>query len=346
MSLSSASIRQAKTTAELQALLQECRIKEESVLPIGRGSRLARVSPSEKVDCYLSSAQRKAILRLDKEDQTCEVEAGISPQELNDHLHQHHLGLGLFAPCHTEGTLGGLFMSPDHSLWQHIWGPARDQVLGAQWMLADGSIVRSGARVVKSVAGYDVTRLFLGSRGHLALCLSLILRLRPLAKPGIWHYLEPLSFRERVQTAPQVRSQIRCAFSLPMDEGIWACTSEYVQDRFPSSARREQDAGEQAVQECLRVFSQASHQVVFSVRRSLEFLARPQPVDGFSAYDWMNHVAAWTPMNSEAEVAMRRDSTCRVLPHLHPSTWLRRLQSACAPSVRPFGGQDSEKQLE
>jgi len=116
---------------------------------------------------------------LDAEDQTCEVGAGTAPATLDAELAGHGLMLAVDAPCAAEGTLGGVFLAPDLSLLHGAYGPPRDQVLGGTWMLADGSVVRTGARVVKSVAGYDLTRLFLGSGGFLAAALSLVLRLQP-----------------------------------------------------------------------------------------------------------------------------------------------------------------------
>lgn len=171
---------------ELRKLLLDAQEQGQSVLPCGQGTRLQRNLPKANPDLWLSASGLQKVLWIDAEDQTCCVEAGISLHELQKTLAPFHLQLDVVAANARTGTLGGLFMSRERSLTEASSGPMRDQVLGATWMMADGEEVKSGARVVKSVAGYDVTRLLLGSRGRLAICLDLTLRLRPLRPDTIW----------------------------------------------------------------------------------------------------------------------------------------------------------------
>lgn len=119
---------------------------------------------------------------IDAEDRTCRVAAGTPLAELDAALAEHDLILPWLDA--GNGTVGGAFLSGAPSLCGASWGMPRDQVLGAAWVLPDGRIIESGTRVVKSVAGYDLTRLFLGSRGRLAACTALTLRLRP--RPKSW----------------------------------------------------------------------------------------------------------------------------------------------------------------
>lgn len=201
--------------------LRECHLSGFSVMPCGRRSRLPRVLPEAAPDRWLSLRRLDSVLWLDAADQTCEVEAGMSPADLQLHLDAVGLELPVLCPSHEEGTLGGLFQSPETSLLEDSCGPARDFVLGGTWLLADGTQVRTGARVVKSVAGYDVTRLLLGSRGRLAILLSLILKLRP--KPKQLHWVRgPVD-----QTAPADRPTAtewprpRLQFLDPADDRHW-----------------------------------------------------------------------------------------------------------------------------
>ena len=119
---------------------------------------------------------------IDAEDRTCRVAAGTTLTELDAALAEHQLILPWLDA--GSGTVGGAFLSGAPSLCGAAWGMPRDQVLGAAWVLPDGRSIESGTRVVKSVAGYDLTRLFLGSRGRLAACTALTLRLRP--RPERW----------------------------------------------------------------------------------------------------------------------------------------------------------------
>ncbi len=178
---------QEATQAVLQAAADGQRIQV-----LGSGSRpWLRDGLPRSGTSTASTASADAILRLDRldqvlwidpEDRTCCVEAGIGLAALDAALAEHDLMLPIFDASH--GTLGGSLLGGAPSLLASAWGLPRDQVLGASWLLPDGRVVKSGSRVVKSVAGYDVTRLFLGSRGQLAACLNLTVRLRP--RPSAW----------------------------------------------------------------------------------------------------------------------------------------------------------------
>lgn len=184
-------------------LLQETHAGGQSVMPCGNRSRQARIAPTANADCWLSMAHCHEMLWLDAEDQTCEVQAGMSMTVLNQHLKDTGLELALMCRGGETGTLGGLFMSAEPSLLASSCGPSRDFVLGGGWILANGTAVRSGARVVKSVAGYDVTRLLLGTRGQLAINSSLILRLRPAPRELNYYSVEAAAWPElRDRIAP------------------------------------------------------------------------------------------------------------------------------------------------
>ncbi|MFT7517436.1 MAG: hypothetical protein ACI84O_001228 [Myxococcota bacterium] len=126
------------------------------------------------------------IIELDVAEQIVVVKATTSLAMLQKKLVPHKLMLGVMHDPDGEKTLHDLLMHDSINLWQGAYGYLRDQVLGARWLLADGKTINSGARVVKSVAGYDLTRLLLGSRNTLAKPLSFTLRLRPLCQR--WHY--------------------------------------------------------------------------------------------------------------------------------------------------------------
>ena len=203
---------------ELRSFLLKAQSAGQSVLPCGQGTRLKRFLPKAKPDLWLSCSNLNQILWIDPQDQTCCVEAGLSLDALQKALAPFHLQLDVEAANAGTGSLGGLFMSRERSLTERYSGPLRDQVLGASWMMADGSEVKSGARVVKSVAGYDVTRLLLGSRGRLAICLDLTLRLRPLRPETHWVVAPRNAFSE-----PE-HADMQLEFKLPHPEMPgWFC---------------------------------------------------------------------------------------------------------------------------
>ncbi|MBI3553193.1 MAG: FAD-binding protein [Elusimicrobia bacterium] len=153
----------------------------------GSGSRLRDV-PEGHVSLLTTSLNR--IVDLDKRNYTLTVEAGISPYELHMKLKKEGCFIRL-PDC--GGTLGGLLAAKANA-------NLRDDLLGMRLLLADGTVVELGGKVVKNVAGYDVPRLLLGSWGTLGVILEATFKLygRPQEKPaadpapkpftpGSWH---------------------------------------------------------------------------------------------------------------------------------------------------------------
>lgn len=150
---------------------------------VGSGSRLQPLPPATATELDLSACDK--IVRLDAGDQTCTVECGVKLGELKEALAEHNIEL----PClydNAAGTIGGLFASDP-------FGPAaagcpdpRNLLLGVDALLANGTAFRSGARVVKSVAGFDVHKLLVGSSGRLFVAARLHLRLKPRPRAEQW----------------------------------------------------------------------------------------------------------------------------------------------------------------
>lgn len=180
-----------KSLDEVREWLQS---RPGNVRIVGSGSRPSqRPADGDAHTLDLSGCDR--IVRLDPGDQTCTVECGVRRAELDAALAEHDLEL----PCLSDnehGTIGGLFASDP-------FGPAaagspspRNLLLGMDALLADGTQFRSGAPVVKSVAGFDVHKLLVGSHGHLYVAARLHLRLKPRPRHEQWFANDDLD-RER-----------------------------------------------------------------------------------------------------------------------------------------------------
>ena len=111
-------------------------------------------------------------------DLTCIVEAGIRLSELNARLAEHGQRFSLDPP--GDPTIGACVAADLSGPLSHRFGTMRDLVLGMTVVLADGTVASSGGKVVKNVAGYDLAKLFCGSRGRLGLIARVSLRLHPL----------------------------------------------------------------------------------------------------------------------------------------------------------------------
>lgn len=140
------------------------------------------------------------ILRLEADDLTCTVEAGVRRGVLDAALAEHRLQL----PCAGAGSIGGLFAADVHGPLGTGMHSPRSLLLGFEGLLADGRSFKAGARVVKSVAGFDLQKLFVGSQGRLFAVTRLHLKLRPAARHQV-HFVQedqPLALFHRLRLLP------------------------------------------------------------------------------------------------------------------------------------------------
>lgn len=131
----------------------------------------------------LSLVKFDDLITFRPEDLVIRVGAGFRLDDLDALAHQH--GLGLPVPRgwlgYAGNTVGGLVATGMPHFWQEQTGSIRDWVIGMTFVSGDGAVVRSGADVVKSVAGFDLHRAMVGSRGRLGAILEVALRLKPLS---------------------------------------------------------------------------------------------------------------------------------------------------------------------
>jgi glycolate oxidase FAD binding subunit len=128
-------------------------------------------------EVVLSTRRLDRVLEHEPGDLTAIVEAGVRLSALQERLAPHGQMLALDPP--GDPTIGACLASDLSGPRRHRYGAMRDLVLGVTVVLADGTIASSGGKVVKNVAGYDLGKLFAGSRGRLGLVARLALRLHP-----------------------------------------------------------------------------------------------------------------------------------------------------------------------
>ena len=187
-----------RDAAELAALL---RSRPGRVRIVGGGSRQHRIADAG--DAVRVRLDRLAtIARLDAPDQTCSVDSGVGRAELDAAL----AAVGLELPCPGGGTLGGLFASDPVGAASHGGGSPRSLLLGCDAVLADGTTFKSGARVVKSVAGFDVHKLLVGSQGRLFVATRLHLRCKPRPRAEEWFARDGLDAAAAVALVRDLRA--------------------------------------------------------------------------------------------------------------------------------------------
>ncbi|HEU5349389.1 MAG TPA: FAD-binding oxidoreductase [Ktedonobacterales bacterium] len=169
------------TSAEtLAALLAFADGEGLTVLPRGGGTHTGMGFAPSGGDIALSLAALNAIIEHAPHDQTVTVQAGLPLATLRAHLAQTGQWLALDPPLRPGATVGGLIATAVAGPRRLRYGGVRDQILGVQVALADGTIARGGGKVVKNVAGYDLPKLFTGALGTLGVVISASFRLYPL----------------------------------------------------------------------------------------------------------------------------------------------------------------------
>ncbi|HEU4370065.1 MAG TPA: FAD-binding oxidoreductase [Methylomirabilota bacterium] len=151
-----------------------------AVLPRGGGSALGLGAPPERADLVLDLGGLDAILEHNPDDLTATVQAGVTAGALAARLAAHRQTLPLDPPGWSRRTLGGIAATAASGPLRPRCGTMRDLLLGVRFVQADGVLTWGGARVVKSVTGYDVPKLLVGSLGTLGVLGELTLRLHPL----------------------------------------------------------------------------------------------------------------------------------------------------------------------
>jgi glycolate oxidase FAD binding subunit len=139
--------------------------------------------PPERVDVTLSTTSLAGVVEYVPADLTMAAQAGIPIQNVGVLLAQHGQFIPFDAPRPHYATLGGTLAAGWLGPRRHLFGRPRDCLLGTTVVLADGSVARAGGMVVKNVAGYDMSRLYVGSFG--TLCVLVQANLKTLALPQL-----------------------------------------------------------------------------------------------------------------------------------------------------------------
>ena len=147
----------------------------------GSGTKLDwGAEPSSDTSAVISSTAMTDLLTYDAPDATVSVQAGMALVDLQRVLAEHNQWLAIDPPhAETGATVGGIFAAGDSGPSRLAYGTMRDLVIGATYVLSDGTIGRTGGHVIKNVAGYDMAKLLCGSLGTLAFVAELVLRVHP-----------------------------------------------------------------------------------------------------------------------------------------------------------------------
>ncbi len=151
-----------------------------SIVARGGGSRMNLGGLAEHIDILVETNQLDHLLEHEGPDLTCHVEAGMTLATLQKALARQGQRLSLDPPDAEQSTIGGILASNASGPKRLRYGTARDLLIGLRVVQASGDIARSGGRVVKNVAGYDLNKLYIGSLGTLGIIVEANFKLHPL----------------------------------------------------------------------------------------------------------------------------------------------------------------------
>ena len=191
-----------------------------TVSPRGGGTKMGLGNPPRQVDLILSTLRMDEIIEHVSGDQIVRAQAGVKLEDLQENLAESDQLLGIDPP--EEGaTLGGIVAANASGPRRLRYGTMRDLIIGIKVVLADGTMAKAGGKVVKNVAGYDLSKLFTGSLGTLGVIAEANFRLHPIRESARTVFVEVDGYSQIPDVAQALTHSSASQFVLDALEMRW-----------------------------------------------------------------------------------------------------------------------------
>jgi hypothetical protein len=184
--------------SEVCALMEYTYAMRTPCLVAGSGTYLTHLTPPDRAWWLLSTRRLNRVIDYSPQDLVLTVGAGMTLHAVQELLREHRQYLPWNPALPAQATIGGIVSSNRAGSWRYRFGTPRDRLLAIRAVTPDGVAFKSGAKVVKSVAGYDIHRLLCGAWGTLAVLTEITLKVQPIPQQfeavgwqTTWDALEP-----------------------------------------------------------------------------------------------------------------------------------------------------------
>lgn len=219
-----------ETTDEVAGIVRLCARTGTPVIPFGTGTSLEGHIAAVRGGLSLDTSRMNRVIEIRPADLDVTVQPGVTRETLNKKLAEH----GLFFPVDpgADASLGGMAATRASGTTTVRYGSMRENVLSLQVVLGDGRIIRTSSRARKSAAGYDLTRLFVGSEGTLGVITELTLRVYGL----------PEAMSAAVCSFPTLDQAVACVTSV-IQLGVPVARAELLDDVYIDAVNRRSGLG-------------------------------------------------------------------------------------------------------